>query len=41
MKLTMNPGDGDHDHENNVDNNFYEKRIRISSFLMRYSLTQI
>jgi len=41
MKLMVDPGEDDHDREDNVDNNFYDKRIGISSFLFRNSLTQI
>jgi hypothetical protein len=38
MKL-IDPGDDDHDIGDNVDDNFYEKRIRTSSpFLLRRSL---
>jgi hypothetical protein len=41
MKIIIDPGDDDHDVGDNVDN-FYDKRIRISShFLLRCSLTQI
>jgi len=41
MKLIIDPSDDDHDSEDKVGNNFYDKRTRISSFLLRYSLTQI
>jgi len=41
IKLIIDPGDDNHDSEDKVDNNFYDKEIRISSFLLRYSLTQI
>jgi len=41
MKLMADSGEDDHDNEDNVDNSFYDKRIGISSFLFRYSLTQI
>jgi ubiquinone biosynthesis protein COQ9 len=41
INLIIDPGDDDHDNEDSVDNNFYDKRIRISSVLLRYSLSQI
>jgi len=41
MKLIIDPSGDDHDSEDNVDNNFCDKQIRMSSFLLRYSLTQI
>jgi len=41
MKLIIDPDHDDHDSEGNVENNYYDKRIRISSSLLRYSLTQM